>query len=103
MTDSPVSLDDLITFVETLHPGGAPLDNLSGAVTVSVNLDEQADALIGHFVDRARRSGASWSDIGAAMGVSKQAAQKRFVPRLDAMGVVPEDQMFTRFPPRARN
>ncbi len=103
MTHSPVSLDNLIAFVETLHPGGGPLDNLSGAVTVSVDLDEQSDALIGHFVDRARRSGASWSQIGAAMGVSKQAAQKRFVPRLDGTGLVPEDQLFTRFAPRARS
>ncbi len=103
MTRSPVSLDHLISFVETLHPGGGPLDNLSGAVTVSDELDEQADALIGHFVDQARRSGASWSQIGAAMGVSKQAAQKRFVPRLDATGLVPEDQLFARFAPRARS
>jgi ATP-dependent Clp protease ATP-binding subunit ClpA len=40
-----------------------------------------ADHLIGHFVDQARRSGASWTQIGQSMGVSKQAAQKRFVPR----------------------
>lgn len=44
-------------------------------------LGEVADSLIGHFVDQARRAGASWSEIGASMGVSKQAAQKRFVAR----------------------
>ena|GEM_PF-6749062 len=29
----------------------------------------------------ARRSGASWTDIGRSMGVSMQAAQKRFTPK----------------------
>ena len=45
------------------------------------HLGEVADHLIGHFVDQARRSGASWTDIGRSMGVTKQAAQKRFVPK----------------------
>lgn len=44
-------------------------------------LGEVADHLIGHFVDQARRSGASWTEIGKCMGVTKQAAQKRFVPK----------------------
>jgi ATP-dependent Clp protease ATP-binding subunit ClpA len=70
---------------------------VADAFTVSAQLDEQADALIGHFVDQARKSGASWSQIGAAMGVSKQAAQKRFV------GLVPEGREFSRFTQRARN
>jgi ATP-dependent Clp protease ATP-binding subunit ClpA len=71
-------------------------------MTVATQLEEQSDALIGHFVDQARRSGASWSQIGASMGVSKQAAQKRFVSR-DG-GLAPEgQQMFSRFTQRARN
>jgi hypothetical protein len=78
-TQFPVPLDNLIAYVTTLHPAGSPLDNVSDAFTVSAQLDEQAGALIGYFVDQARKSGASWSQIGAAMGVSKQAAQKRFV------------------------
>jgi ATP-dependent Clp protease ATP-binding subunit ClpA len=53
-------------------------------------------------VDQARRSGASWTDIGKSMGVTKQAAQKRFVPRAEATTVDPE-QGFGRFTPRARN
>jgi ATP-dependent Clp protease ATP-binding subunit ClpA len=36
---------------------------------------------VGHFVDQARKSGASWTEIGAHMGVTKQAAQQRFVPK----------------------
>ncbi len=80
MTEFPVPLDNLISYVKALHPEGGPLENVSDAFDVSTKLDEQADALIGYFVDQARRSGLSWSQIGGAMGVSKQAAQKRFVP-----------------------
>lgn len=80
MSEFPVPLDNLIAYVKTLHPDGEPLENVSDAFAVSAWLDEESDALIGYFVDQARRSGASWSQIGAAMGVSKQAAQKRFVP-----------------------
>src|SRR5437868_1467041 len=80
MTEFPVPLDNLIAYVKALHPGGGPLENVSDAFAVSTQLDEQADALIGYFVDQARRSGLPWSQIGSAMGVTKQAAQKRFVP-----------------------
>ena len=102
MTEFPVPLDNLITYVKALHPDGGSLDNVSDAMVVATQLDEQSDALIGHFVDQARRSGASWSQIGTSMGVSKQAAQKRFVSR-DG-GLAPEGhQMFSRFTQRARN
>ena len=94
----PIPLDNLIAYVKTLHPGGGPLDNVADSFAVSAQLDEQADALIGHFVDQARKSGASWSQIGAAMGVSKQAAQKRFVPVR-----VPDNVTFERFTERSRN
>ena len=96
MTDFPVSLDNLIAFVRTLQPGGGPLENLADAMTVAARLDEQSDALIGYFVDQARRSGASWSKIGAGLGVTKQAAQQRFVSRW-------ESAEFSRFTARARN
>ena len=97
----PVPLDNLITYVKALHPDGGPLDNVSDAFVVSAHLDEQSDALIGYFVDQARRSGASWSQIGAAMGVTKQAAQKRFVPSRGGE-VFPEGTTnFSRFTDRA--
>jgi ATP-dependent Clp protease ATP-binding subunit ClpA len=99
---SPVSLDTLITYVKAQRPSGSPLDNLSDAVTVSTQLTEQADSLIGHFVDQARRSGASWSQIGASMGVTKQAAQQRFVPR-GPVKDTPGFGDFSRFTTRARS
>jgi hypothetical protein len=104
MADNPVRLDDLISYVRSQRPGDA-IGNLSDAVLLADRLGEQADHLIGHFVDQARRAGASWSEIGAAMGVSKQAVQKRFVAR---PGHVDQDLttaaagMFARFTPRAR-
>ena len=94
MTGTP-RLDDLIAGVESAHAG--PLDRVGGAVLVAEHLGETADHLIGHFVDRARRAGASWTDIGASMGVTKQAVQKRFVAK-----ELPQDY-FAQFTPRARN
>jgi hypothetical protein len=71
---APLRLDDLIGHVRERHPDGDALPHLSDAVQVSSSLGEVADHLIGHFVDQARRSGASWTEIGEYMGVSKQAA-----------------------------
>jgi hypothetical protein len=75
----PVRLDDLITAI-TRNEDDA-LARLSQAVLLADHLGELSDHLIGHFVDQARRSGASWTDIGRSMGVTKQAAQKRFVTK----------------------
>ena len=60
------------------------------------HLGDVGDSLIGHFVDQARRAGQPWSAIGASMGVTKQAAQKRFTAKADG-------DPFARFTPRARN
>ncbi len=96
MTES-VSLDTLIRAIKSVHADA--LDQLSDAVLAAEHLGEVADHLIGHFVDQARRSGASWSDIGNSMGVTKQAAQKRFVPKSDT---IDPNEGFARFTPRAR-
>lgn len=72
-------LDDLIAAVEAAND--SPLDRVAGAVRDAERLEQLADALIGHFVDQARGGGASWSDIGRSLGVSKQAAQQKFVGR----------------------
>jgi hypothetical protein len=105
MTEFPVPLDNLIAYVKTLHPDGGPLENVTDAFAVSEQLDEQSDALLGYFVDQARRSGLPWSQIGAAMGVSKQAAQKRFVPSTpgEAANILraAADKPFSRFTDRA--
>ncbi|WP_408669053.1 Clp protease N-terminal domain-containing protein [Jatrophihabitans sp.] len=97
---SPVRLDDLIAAIKKAR--SEPLDQLADAVLAAQHIDEVADHLIGHFVDQARRSGASWTDIGRSMGVTKQAAQKRFVPKATAPDL-DASQGFSRFTQRARN
>ena len=102
MTTSPaasVRLDDLIGAIAAQHE--APLDRLAGAVLLAEHLGDVADHLVGHFVDQARRSGASWADIGGSMGVSKQAAQQRFVAKPGPAALDPS-QGFSRFTDRAR-
>ncbi|KIE26496.1 Clp protease [Streptomyces sp. MUSC 125] len=78
----PVKLDELITAITENNTDA--LDQLADAVLLADRIGEVADHLIGHFVDQARRSGASWTDIGRSMGVTRQAAQKRFVGKPDA-------------------
>lgn len=92
-----VSLDDLIRAIKAVHSDA--LEQLTDAVLAAEHLGEVADHLVGHFVDQARRSGASWTEIGASMGVTKQAAQKRFVPKGDT---IDPNEGFARFTPRAR-
>ncbi len=100
-----VRLDDLITTIKDRHPDGDPLGELSDAVTLAEHIGEIADHLIGHFVDQARRSGASWTDIGHSMGVSKQAVQKRFVPKSSGNSRPLQDDLrtFSRFTDKARS
>jgi ATP-dependent Clp protease ATP-binding subunit ClpA len=100
----PVRLDDLITAIKKVHD--QPLEQLTDAMLAAEALGEVADHLIGHFVDQARRSGASWTDIGRCMGVTKQAAQKRFVPKagpFEKADPIDPNEGFSRFTPRARN
>src|SRR5690349_815595 len=106
MSQPPVRLDELITYINST--AGTPLDQVSAAVQTSEHLGELADHLIGHFVDQARKSGASWTEIGQSMGVTKQAAQKRFVPKASDWGDLlsgafpPDPVKFSRFTDRAK-
>src|SRR5579884_2198937 len=93
MTPSP-TLQELIESVRADAPAADPLGQLSQAARTVADMEEVSDALLGHFVDQCRRSGRSWSEISAALGVSKQAAHKRF-----SAGAAPS---FDRFTPRAR-
>ena len=98
--NNPVRLDDLIEAIKKAHSDS--LEQLSDADIVAEHLGDVADHLIGHFVDQARRSGASWTDIGKSMGVTKQAAQQRSVAKLPTVTLDPQEG-FARFTPRARN
>ena len=97
-----VRLDDLIGAIRRVHDD--ELEQLTSAVVAADHLGELADHLVGHFVDQARRSGASWTEIGRAMGVTKQAARKRFVPKdpgdANSLG---DNEGFNQFTQRAKN
>ncbi len=95
MTPAP-SLQELIETVKSDTPGGNVLEQLTQVSRTVSDLEEVSDSLLGHFVDRCRRSGHSWSEISAALGVSKQAAHKRFSPSPTGAPT------FERFTARAR-
>ncbi len=97
----PVRLDELIDHIKQAHTNA--LDQLADAVLAGDHLGEVADHLIGHFVDQARRSGASWTEIGRSMGVSKQAAQKRSAAKVETAAALGSEAGFGRFTTRARN
>ncbi|MGH9016155.1 MAG: Clp protease N-terminal domain-containing protein [Acidimicrobiales bacterium] len=99
MTPTP-SLQDVIHLVETDTEDEQPLSRLRVASALVQNLTDIGDAALGYFVDQARHAGHSWSEIGDALGVSKQAAQQKQTVRL-SLGL--NAPTFERFTPRARN
>lgn len=65
------------------------LERVKVAVVLADDLGTLGDQVVTHFVESARASGCSWSQIGAQLGVSKQAAQQAFVapaPRRSRFG-----------------
>ena len=74
----PVSFDHLLAQVEAIAASDDPLDRVDAAVSVAATVRGDADALVDHVVAQARTAGRSWTEIGARLGVSKQAARKRF-------------------------
>src|ERR1700755_3497580 len=94
MSPAP-SLHELIQLVETETEDASPLGRLRAASSLAGHLAESGDAALGYFVDQARHAGHSWSQIGEALGVSKQAAQQKHVVRQEAG--------FERFTPRSLN
>ena len=90
------ALPELIATVEADTEGLEPLAHLASASAIAAELTESADALIGHFVDRCRAAGRTWSEISVALGVTKQAAHKRY------SAVPPNPNLMGRFTDRAR-
>jgi hypothetical protein len=85
--DVPVTLDSMIRAVEESAPDDR-LAQLANASATATQLGDLGDSLLGVFVDRCRRDGRSWAEIGGSLGVTKQAVQKRFVasPPMIAFG-----------------
>jgi hypothetical protein len=70
--------EQLVRSVDQRAASGMPVERLRAAAETSQELSAEADRLLDHYVRIARESGASWTEIGAVLGVSKQAAQQRF-------------------------
>ena len=51
---------------------------LTAAATISGQLQALADDLVEDYVEHCRMHGVSWTDIGSALGVTRQAVQQRF-------------------------
>lgn len=81
MMDSVPTIEELIHLVEVQSSAVDPLERLTESVVLAGHMSDLGDELIGHFVDMARTAGATWVEVGECMGVSKQAAQKRFTRR----------------------
>lgn len=80
MSPLNVSLADLIARLDEELPGADDLARISEARLRAQTLADLGDQLVGHYVGQAKQAGASWSEIGDAIGVSKQAAQQRHAP-----------------------
>ncbi len=80
MTPLDVSLADLIARLDVELQGADDLARITEAQLRARTLADLGDQLVGHYVGKAKQAGASWSQIGDAIGVSKQAAQQRHTP-----------------------
>jgi len=100
----PPTLQELIETVRQDSSSDQPLDQLVAAAAAAAQLEETTDALLGHFVDRCRRDGRSWTEISAALGVTKQAVHKRFATAIAThVAAANPAPTFERFTDRARH
>lgn len=80
----------LIAMVEQSAPSATTLERIATAIRIGDEASTAADDTVRHFVDAARRAGHSWGEIGAQLGVSKQAARKRFTEAEMSIDAVPD-------------
>ncbi|MFI5731019.1 Clp protease N-terminal domain-containing protein [Kribbella sp. NPDC051587] len=92
MTPGP-DLQQLINTIKDDAGSDDELVQLGTAASTINELTSTGDAALGFFVDRARGAGKSWVEISAVLGVSKQAAHKRFA---DSWSASPQFDRFTQ-------
>lgn len=80
MSPLSISLADLIARLDEELTDVDDLARISEAHLRAQTLTDLGDQLVDHYVGKAKQVGASWSEIGDALGVSKQAAQQRPAP-----------------------
>ncbi|MEZ5235585.1 MAG: hypothetical protein R2749_23245 [Acidimicrobiales bacterium] len=64
----------------------ADVDGYRSLVEAAAVVADESEASLRNWVAAARRAGLSWEDIGATLGVTRQAAQKRFAPSEPPLG-----------------
>lgn len=96
------SLNELIQTVHDRSVDSDALGRVAAAAEVTGEITSKADLLLGHFVAAARQAGCSWSEIGTALGVTKQGAQQRFVDRDDASSA-DDEHLLVLYTARARD
>jgi hypothetical protein len=77
MTPAP-TMTEIIDAIRADSASADPLDQLVTAAEMVAAISEVSDSALGFFVDQCRRNGRSWAEISGALGVTKQAAHKRF-------------------------
>lgn len=95
---SPVpDFHELVAAIDHAEP--SELERVAAAVVMADELGSLGDRVVTHFVEAARGSGCSWSQIGGRLGVSKQAAQQAFVagPRRGRFGRRPANRPHWRW------
>ena len=96
-----MNLDELIAAVEDAGDDET-LARVSAAAAVKDQIEALGDELLDHFVKDARDAGCSWTEIGDALGVTRQAAQQRHGGLLGRLVSGLKEGRFRRFTPRAR-
>lgn len=96
-----MDLDQLIAAVEE---SGAddPLQQVEAAAALKDQIEHLADELLDHFVKQARAADCSWTQIGEALGVTRQAAQQRHGGLAGRLLQGFKENKFKRFTSRAR-
>lgn len=77
-SERTISKDFVVEQVWEIARAGKGVGAHASALYELVTVRESAELAIERVVASARRSGASWSEIAAPLGVTKQAAAKRY-------------------------
>jgi hypothetical protein len=85
MTDGSAATAALISALEERLTSTASTDP-AAAMRWAAQVERIAAAGANRAVAAARGGGASWSEVGAAFGISKQAAHQRFARHVRAAG-----------------
>ena len=74
-----------LEWIESARGGfaGEAKEDFLEVITAAHVVAEEAKLGLHRWIDAGRRAGASWSDIGATLGISRQAAQQRFGSSID--------------------